>query len=50
MIRVQAGLEPDLALVAGDGRKVPAHRAVLVLHSRLIQSVLAAYPAHLTPR
>ena len=47
-VQVQAGLEPDLYFVCEDGRKVAGHRAVLVLHSKLLQSLLLAYPAHLT--
>ena len=48
-VQVQAGLEPDLYFVCEDGREVPGHRAVLVLHSKLLESLLLSYPAHLTP-
>ena len=47
-VQFQAGLEPDLYLLCEDGRKVPGHRSVLGLHSRLLESLLLSYPAHLT--
>ena len=47
-VQVQAGFEPDLYFVCEDGRQVPGHRSVLVLHSKLLESVLLSYPAHLT--
>ena len=47
-VQVQAGFEPDLYFVCEDGRKVAGHRSVLVLHSKLLESVLLSYPAHLT--
>ena len=48
-VKYQAELEPDLYFVSEDGRKVPAHRSVLTIHSSLIKSVLADYPGYLTP-
>ena len=47
-VQVQAGFEPDLYFRCEDGRVVPGHRSVLVLHSKLLESLLLAYPPHLT--
>jgi len=44
----EAGLEPDLYFVCEDGRKVPAHRSVVVVQSSLLESVLLDYPGYLT--
>ena len=42
-----AGQEADLYFLSEDGRKVPAHRSLLMMQSELLHSLLRDHPAYL---